>query len=269
MASKRRVEGSSHFARVAPAAHAAHIPEHWSLVDRWRAGSSEFRRERGEDDGLGPVPESTFEALADRQARHVLRQLEKLDVDPEVAAKIAAIDPDGSYAMILTVRGYNGGQRAKDVAWAGRGRALWEKIAYVAGGDDVELIDVDFVELQAFRPDYQGAFPVWGKQSVITADGLRFEGLGSFARWRDSRKVGGRPKKRRGRLTYEQGKKAARAQSSADARARASKARLDDLRARAKKLEASGARDLARPLRAAAKKLDKRIRAGRGKGKKR
>jgi hypothetical protein len=207
--------------------------------------------------------------LRERQAENVLRQLERLGLDPEVAAEIASIDPDGSYAMVVTLRGYNGSTRSRDLTYAGRGRGLWERIAWLAGGDEVEIVDVLFEPLLAFSPEYQGSYALWKRDAAVTASGDRFEGVGDFVRWRKQRdaRVGGRPKKRRGRHTYAEGKRVADANRKADARARASRAKLGELRERAKRLESSGARGLAASLRAQAKRLDKKIKAGRRKKK--
>lgn len=221
---------------------------------------------------LGPVPVSSFSRLKERQAENMQRQLENLDLDPEIAAEIASIDPDGSYAMTVTLKGYKGSPRAKDATWVGRGRGLWERIAWLAGSDDVEIYDVEFVTLRDFAPSYQGSYALWGKMSVVTADGERFTGLGDYVRWRNKRDaaIGGRPKKRRGRRTYAEGKKAAAAQSQADLRARRSRARLSDLREKARSLEKRGAKGLAAKLRSQARALDKRIKAGhKGRGKRR
>lgn len=259
----RRHEGAGVFSRVVPAAP-SNVPEDLPPSIKW----SGFRGHVSSP--LGAVPTSTFDRLRERQAENLRRQLETLDLDPAVAAEVASIDPDGSYVMVATVRGYNGNTRSKDLTFAGRGRALWERVAWLAGSDEVEIVEIYFVELQAFGDGYQGSYALWKRDAVITADGLRFEGIGDFTYWRRKRdeRVGGRPKKRRGRLSYEEGTRAAKAQRQADRRARATKAKIRELNKRAQSLDDSGARGLAATLRAEARKLDRRADAARGKKKK-
>lgn len=265
--SRRRIEGEGVFSRVAPAS-ASNLPAGMPVALAWRGYRHPRLGASSTPDVLGQVPVSTFDRLAQRQAEHLQRQLEALDLDPEVAASIAAIDPDGSYAMVVTLRGYNGASRAKDITYAGRGRSLHERIAFLAGGDDVEIVNVEFIELLSFDDDYQGSYALWKRDAVVTADGERFDGLGDFVRWRRARdkRVGGRPKKRRGRHTYAVGKKIADTQRKAELRQKITRHKIRDLKSRAKHLEKSGARGLAAKLRAQARAVEKRSEAGRKKG---
>lgn len=243
----RKTMGEGPFVRVVapPTNFPPELPPRWGEWSRGR---------RGVD----------ADALDRKRIYTIAARLERI-VPPHVVDRLRGMEMRRWYAIEIVVDQYHADQTPDEappgydaskrrIRMVGLGRRLWFKIGNVAEAGEIEdvtirdvsgaLTDEQQRRAATLRPDRQ-AWALWGSprdkaQSVTLADGERFRGSGDYLAWRAEAKArkGGRPRKRTGRLTYEQGRKASKADKAATARWRKTQARIAALHAQGKHSEA-------------------------------
>lgn len=243
------------------------------------------------EDALGPVPLVGPADVEDVRAQSVLDELLRGAIDPSDAAEVAAMDPDGSYVMVLIVRGGSGREQQREkglavderrIVYVGRGRRL-QYLAMYHASEDGEVVAV---EIKRAARDWQvgKAFPVWSDGVVELEGGGVIKGSGSRALYEASRPdrerpKGGRRKKAGGGLTAAENKRRKARKREADRRYERSEERIkalvaagDDagarkLRARVEAMRANAVRQRAKKAATARAKVKPKGKKRKGKKK--